>query len=491
MTFISFSFPVFFLIVAITYFLLPYRFRWILLLLASYVFYGTWKPVYVLLLLLTTAIDYYSAIRMDATSNERIRKLFLALSLISNIGTLFVFKYIDFFNETLQAVFGLFGHVYVSQTYNWVLPVGMSFYVFQSVGYIIDVYRKVAPAEKHFGIFALFVSFFPQLLAGPIERSHQVIPQYYQKHDFDYRRVVDALILITWGVFQKKVIADNLSIYLSPVYDAPQLYHGFSILLACFSYFLQIFFDFAAYSCIGIGVAQILGIRLMYNFDGPFFSRTISDLWQRWHVSFFNWLRSYIYMPLGSNKKGKLRWCLNIMIVFFISGLWHGANWSVVSFFMICSLYIVFVILMREPKKKLSKFFKSLGFPRLEQLIDMFLVFSLTAIAGILFRVKTFSDGVTMYINLVDFSKGAASIVNFNTYLVVSCIATAAILFLIWPGEETQKKTNDFFHSHGRFRSFLAMRPTWFRWSFYVSIVLAICVFGVFRSPLEFVYFKF
>ncbi len=491
MSFISLSFFTFFFIVTSLYFLLPYRFRWILLLTASYFFYGSIKPEYTIILLITTAIDYFAAIKIEESAEKKVRNFFLALSLTSNLGTLFVFKYFNLFNHSLGALFSFFNYSYTVPAINLLLPIGLSFYIFQSVGYIVDVYRRVAPAERHFGIFALFVSFFPQLLAGPIERSVNVIPQFLSRHDFDYRRVVDGLILAVWGIFQKMVLADNLGIYLAPVYASPESFHGASVFLASYSYFFQIYFDFAAYSCIGIGAAQILGIRLMFNFDGPFFSKTISEFWQRWHVSFYSWLRTYIFMPLGSNRKGRFRWSFNVLIVFLISGLWHGASWNVVLFFLICGGYIIFVIFIREPKKRLAKFFKSLGWPRAEQVIDMFLIFNLLAIAGILFRAESFADGWTLLKNMWIFNKGGSSIVSLKIYLIAGFIVSCFMLFLVWPGKEVQRNVNNFFHSHGVFRSFLATRPAWFRLGFYVSILLTIFIFGVFRNPQEFIYFRF
>jgi alginate O-acetyltransferase complex protein AlgI len=330
MSLVSFEFIVFFVLVVAVFFMVPHRFRWIYLLAASYFFYMWWDPKYALLILTTTVIVYLTGLLMH-NRTARVKKLCVGLSVASNLAILFVFKYFYFFNNSIRDLLGIFGVNYTVPVLNLLLPVGISFYTFQALSYTIDVYRGSREPERHFGMFALYVSFFPTLLAGPIERSTRLLPQLYRKVEFNYDRVVSGLVLMVWGFFQKLIIADRLAQYVNLVYSDPHLFKGLPLLFATYFFAIQVYCDFSGYTDIAIGTAQVMGYELMPNFRRPFFADSIGELWRRWHISLISWFRDYLYIPLGGNKVSKLRWHLNTLLVFTLSGLWHGAQWTFVT----------------------------------------------------------------------------------------------------------------------------------------------------------------
>ncbi|HOD52534.1 MAG TPA: MBOAT family O-acyltransferase, partial [Candidatus Hydrogenedentes bacterium] len=328
MLFNSLQFVVFFPIVVMVYFALPFRFRWAFLLAASYYFYGCWRANYLVLLFASTILDYVAGLGIGSTNNPRVRTLFLLMSLIGNFGMLFTFKYFNFFTSNFEFLFDFYR--IPKPALQVLLPVGISFYTFQTLSYTIDVYRGEQKPERHFGYFALYVTFFPQLVAGPIERSTRLLPQFFVKHDFDYERLRSGLLIMMVGFFKKLVIADRLSIYVDEVYNNPGKYHGLPVIAATYFFAFQIFCDFAGYSDIAIGSARIMGFELMQNFRRPYFATSISDFWRRWHISLSTWMRDYLYVALGGNRVSKLKWYRNLILTFVLSGLWHGAAWTFV-----------------------------------------------------------------------------------------------------------------------------------------------------------------
>ena len=330
MLFNSLSFAIFLPIVFALYWLLPHKYRWVLLLIASYYFYMSWNVKYVTLILTTTLISYAAARLLEGQPDLRKKKWILAGAAAVSLGILFFFKYFNFFSESLAAFFGLFAIPMNPILLKLLLPVGISFYTFQTLSYVIDVYRGTIPAERHLGYYATFISFFPQLVAGPIERTTNLLPQIKAKHTFNYDQATYGLKLMTWGFFQKIVIADTLSTYVSSVFDAPRNYEGFSLVLAVLMFTVQIYCDFSGYSDIAIGTAKMLGIDLMTNFRSPYFAQSIKEFWSRWHISLSTWFRDYVYIPLGGNRVGKVRQAFNLILTFLVSGLWHGANWTFV-----------------------------------------------------------------------------------------------------------------------------------------------------------------
>jgi len=327
MLFNSFNFFYFFPVVVILYFVLPNRIRWFWLLITSYFFYMCWNPKYALLILTSTIITYITAIYIQKEGDDKNKKLYVAISFISNLAILVGFKYFNFINENVAILFNEFGLNWQISNLNILLPVGISFYTFQALSYTMDVYRGDIKATRNFGKYALFVSFFPQLVAGPIEKSANLLPQFDKIVKFNYERIKDGMVMVMWGLFKKLVIADRLAILVNTVYNSPKEYAGFELIIATCFFAVQILCDFSAYTDIAIGAAKILGFDLMKNFDRPYFSKSIPEFWRRWHISLGAWFKDYLYFPLGGSRVSKLLKYRNVMIVFLVSGLWHGASW--------------------------------------------------------------------------------------------------------------------------------------------------------------------
>ena len=339
MLFNSFEFLIFFVIFFVIYFAVPHKYRWAFVLVASYYFYMSWNVGYVFLILGSTTLDYLISKKMAGLPNKAQRKKYLIVSIIFNLGLLFIFKYFNFFGSLISQIIVILGWNYQVPFVDLPLPVGISFYTFQTMSYTIDVYRGKTKAESHFGIFALFVSFFPQLVAGPIERPSRLIPQFYKKIDFDYKRVTSGLKLMTWGLFKKIVIADRLAYYVNTVYSDPSSFDSFALIVATYFFAFQIYCDFSGYSDIAIGVARVFGFELMENFRQPYFSQSISEFWGRWHISLSTWFKDYLYIPLGGNRVAKPRWLLNLLIVFVVSWALAWCKWNLHCLgggFMVC-----------------------------------------------------------------------------------------------------------------------------------------------------------
>lgn len=341
MLFNSYEFLVFFPVVVATYYALPSRWRWALLLVASYVFYAAWRIEYLILIVASTGVDYFAGIRMGRATDRKGRRPWLILSLIVNLGILFAFKYANFFGESFQAVLDFADLARDVPTLSVLLPVGISFYTFQTLSYTIDVYRGERPPEHHLGYFALYVSFFPQLVAGPIERSTHLLPQLRTTHRLSYDNVTWGLTKMSYGFFKKMVVADRLGLYVDAVYGNPAGATSVSVVLATFFFAFQIYCDFSGYTDIAVGAARTMGVDLMENFRRPYLSRSIREFWSRWHVSLSTWFRDYLYIPLGGNRVVRWRWYTNIFVVFVVSGLWHGAAWTFIIWGAFHGAYLV------------------------------------------------------------------------------------------------------------------------------------------------------
>lgn len=328
MLFNSFAFAVFLPIVFVIYWALPHKFRWVLVLAASYYFYASWNAKYIFLILFTTVISYIAARLLEVANSRKKKRGILIGTVFLCLGILFFFKYFNFFIESVTAFLSLFSIQVSPVLLDILLPVGISFYTFQTLSYVIDVYKGNAPAEHHFGYYAAYISFFPQLVAGPIERTGNLLPQIKEEHKFDYYQATYGLKLMAWGYFKKVVIADTLSQYVSIVYDSPLEFHGFALILASVFFSIQIYCDFSGYSDIAVGTARLLGINLMTNFKSPYFSQSVKEFWSRWHISLSTWFRDYVYIPMGGNRVGKAHYIFNLLTTFLVSGLWHGANWT-------------------------------------------------------------------------------------------------------------------------------------------------------------------
>ncbi|HEX2936722.1 MAG TPA: MBOAT family O-acyltransferase [Bacteroidales bacterium] len=344
-------------------------------------------PIYILILGFTIVIDYFAGIYIENAEKGR-RKLLLIFSLIANIGVLAVFKYYNFLNENLSFLMHGFGLANPIPHLSILLPIGLSFHTFQAMSYTIEVYRGHQKAERHFGIYSLYVMFFPQLVAGPIERPQNLLHQFREKYDFEYQRVVDGLKLMLWGLFKKLVIADRLATYVDAVYNYPDQHTGMSLIVATILFAFQIYCDFSGYSDMAIGAAKILGFKLMTNFNRPYLSRSISEFWKRWHISLSTWFKDYLYISLGGNRVSVPRWYFNLFIVFLISGLWHGANWTYIIWGALNGFYLIFAIVSQPFRDKVNKLTGLKNVPVLFHISQILITFSLSCFAWIFFQGK-------------------------------------------------------------------------------------------------------
>lgn len=383
MVFNSFEFLLFFPLVCLIYYLIPLnKWRNVFLLLASYYFYMNWEPVYALLILFSTCTTYGCGLVIEKYSQQDLlKKLFLGANLVINLGILFVFKYFNFINESVFHVLEWLGIRWSVPNLQLLLPVGISFYTFQAIGYSIDVYRGLIKPERDFGIYALFVSFFPQLVAGPIERSSHLIPQFKEKHAFDYERGSEGFRLMLWGYFMKLCVADRLALYVDSIYNNVSMHNGTSLLVATFFFTIQIYCDFGGYSLIAIGAAKIMGFSLMQNFRRPYFSRSVKEFWGRWHISLSSWLKDYVYIPLGGSRVKKSRHMQNLFVTFLLSGIWHGAAWNFVIWGGLHGTY-----LLAENLRPFSPQSKA------AERLKMLCCFALVSFAWIFFRANTVED---------------------------------------------------------------------------------------------------
>lgn len=341
MLFNSLEFVFFFGVVTSLFFVLPHKYRWLLLLLSSCYFYMDFMPIYVLILGFTIVVDYFAGIFIDKSEGKR-RKVYLILSIIANVGILGFFKYFNFLNENVTAFLGVFNYHNPVQNTTFPLPIGLSFHTFQAMSYTIEVYRGNQKSEKKFGIYALYVMFYPQLVAGPIERPQNIIHQFYKPQKFEYNRVVMGLKIMLWGFFKKLVIADRMGIYVNTVYGSPEHHSGFTLFVATLFFGFQDYCDFSGYSDIAIGSAKVMGFNLMENFRRPFFGKSITEKCLRWHISLYTWFRDYIYTPLSmKGKKSKGKMFFNVLLIFTLSGLWHGAAWTFLVWGFLTGAFIV------------------------------------------------------------------------------------------------------------------------------------------------------
>lgn len=485
MLFNSAEFLIFFPLVVCLYFACPPRYRWALLLAASYYFYAAWKAEYLILILASTVVDYFAGLQMANQPLRAHRTKYLVLSLLTNLGLLFTFKYFNFFNESLRAVFNTFNIFYDVPAFQVLLPVGISFYTFQTLSYTIDVYRGKLEPERNFGIFALYVAFFPQLVAGPIERAFQLLPQFHQEHIFDAERVVSGLRLMMWGMFKKVVIADRLAVYVDAVYNNPTDYHGWPILIATYFFAFQIYCDFSGYSDIAIGAARVMGYNLMDNFRQPYFSQTIAEFWRRWHISLSTWFRDYLYIPLGGNRTTAWRWYVNLFVVFVVSGLWHGASWTFVVWGALHGGYLLLTIWTQPARQSLLQAVGLDRRPTVHHLLAVFVTFHLVCLAWLFFRANTVNEAFLLLQNVTQFSQSSDLLAPWATSLsnpYQEMLLSIGLILLLEGSHliQVNNLTDRLF-----FR-----QPVTLRWAVYLGLSLAILNLGV-TQEVPFIYFQF
>lgn len=490
MLFNSIEFLIFFPVVVCLYFMCPHRFRWALLLAASYVFYMWWRVEYIVLIVASTVLDYTVSIRVEQAETSRQRKAWLALSLTGNLGLLFFFKYFNFFNDSVAATFEALDMEYAIPAAEVLLPVGISFYTFQTLSYTIEVYRGNKTAERHLGKFALYVAFFPQLVAGPIERATSLLPQFYERKEFEYTRVTDGMKLMTWGFFKKVVIADRLAAMVDPVYSDIGNQSGPAIAIATVFYAYRIYCDFSGYSDIAIGAAQILGFKLMTNFRQPYFSRSIPEFWRRWHISLSTWFRDYVYIPLGGNRVSTVRLYVNVAIVFVVSGLWHGANWTFLAWGGLHALYMVVSLSTASTRQRILTATKFDRIPYLHSAWQWAVTFALVNIAWIFFCADSIGDAFTALATLpTGWESRAFSLIDGTVHFGTARIPSNE--FLVALVSIGILEAAHVLQRWGSVRALINRQWLIVRWFIYSVALWALFLFGVYDDQSEFIYFVF
>lgn len=472
MLFNSLEFAIFLPIVVLLFFGIPHKYRWLWLLLSSCVFYMAYIPWFILVIGTTIIVDYFAGIFIERHIG-RARKYGLVASLFVNVGILFVFKYFNFFYESIAPLLSLAGISLTKPYWNILLPVGLSFHTFQAMSYTIEVYRGHQTAEKHFGIYALYVMFFPQMVAGPIERPQNMLHQFHDKKYFDSVKFISGLRLILWGFFKKLVIADRAAIVSDQVFDNPQQYGTLAIVWASIMFAFRIYCDFSGYTDIARGAARMMGFELMVNFKRPYLSCSVTEFWRRWHISLSTWFRDYVYIPLGGNKKQLMRILFNLLITFIISGLWHGADWKFVIWGGLNGIYIALEFLWAKSGLREWKLFLPSWILRIK-------TFALITFSWIFFAAPDMNRAIISVSKLADFkhlsadlrqiiqSKDSISATFFIVLLIIIEILLEKKILLEW----------------------FSQKPVYVRWAVYSMVVWCILLFGQFGEK-QFIYFVF
>ncbi len=483
MLFNSFTFAIFLPIVFLIYWAIPHKWRWVVLFVSSYYFYMSWNVKYVVLILFTTFISYACALGLERADGPKKKKILIVSTMIASLGCLFFFKYFNFASESIANILNLFTLQMHPITLNLLLPVGISFYTFQTLGYVIDVYRGDVKAEKNFGKYATFIAFFPQLVAGPIERTKNLMPQILEEHKFDYEKAASGLRLMAWGFFKKIVIADTLAVSVDTVYDSLRMYKGFPLLVASVLFSIQIYCDFAGYSDIAIGTARLFGIDLMKNFDSPYFSTSVKDFWARWHISLSTWLRDYIYIPLGGNRVSKGRNAFNLMATFLISGLWHGANWTYVVWGGIHGLGQVIEKFLFKVKKK----YKNQKPGGIKWWFSVFVTFVFATFAWVFFRAETIGDAFYVLQNMFcGITNPSLYVSQITTYLGMDKLTLLGMIISVG-----MLMVFDYYSLTVDVLGKLKEKKRTVRWIVYVAFILFLIFNVPATSGQEFIYFQF
>lgn len=452
-----------------------------LIVVASYVFYGWWDWRFLSLILFSTLVDYFIGRKLKTEENPNSRKLLLWTSILVNLGFLGVFKYYNFFLDNFITAFSFFGTEIKANSLDIILPVGISFYTFQTLSYSIDVYKRKLEPTLDFIAFSAFVSFFPQLVAGPIERATNLLPQFYNKRKFDYGKAVDGMRQIIWGLFKKIVIADNCAEYANQIFNNSGDYSGSTLALGALFFTFQIYCDFSGYSDIAIGTSRLFGFDLKRNFHFPYFSRDIAEFWRRWHISLSTWFRDYLYIPLGGSRGGMWMKIRNTFIIFIVSGFWHGANWTFIVWGALNAVYFLPLLLTKNNRKNLDSVAEGRVFPSLREFASILITFGLTVFAWIFFRAENIGHAFDYISGLFSYSfftfpelyrmNGA----NFTLILI-------GIFTLIeWIGRNGEYAIQNFGKG----------RHSYWSWAMFFVISLSIYLFGNFSSEYEFIYFQF
>ncbi len=500
MQFNSIHFLVFFPIVLLVYFIIPKKLRYLWLLVASYYFYMSWNPTYAILIAFSTVVTYLCALIIQQMHNETdkiwlyMKRFTLFVAMAVNLSILFMFKYLDFAIDNLNVVLNQIGISVIETEFNFLLPVGISFYTFQALGYVMDVYRKDITAEYNLFRYALFVSFFPQLVAGPIERSGNLINQLKNADKinlWNYERIVKGFMIMMWGFFLKVVIADRSATVVNTVFEQYYAYGSFELITAVVMFAIQIYCDFASYSTIAVGAAQIMGFKLMDNFDTPYFAMSIKEFWRRWHISLSTWFRDYLYIPLGGNRKGKFRKYLNTMIVFLVSGLWHGANWTFVVWGALHGAYQVIGDITKPIKDKITTKFNVRTQALSYKGVKILITFALTCLAWVFFRADTiyiaadYIARIFTQINPWALTTGVIYSLGLERQEMNILLIAVAVMLIV---DILKYKRNI------RFENIADNQNFWVRGLIIMTLIFAVIIFGAYGynfDAQEFIYFQF
>lgn len=482
MLFNSFDFAIFLPIVFILYWFVTnknIRSQNFLIVLASYFFYGWWDWKFLSLIFFSTIVDYLVGVRLGVEEKQTKRKILLWISILVNLGFLSFFKYYNFFLDNFIASFSFFGVEFTGNSLDIILPVGISFYTFQTLSYSLDVYKRKLKPTKDFIAFAAFVSFFPQLVAGPIERAEKLLPQFYKKRIFDYNKAVDGMRQILWGLFKKMVIADNAAEIANQIFNNSTNYSGSTLLLGALFFTFQIYGDFSGYSDIAIGTARLFGFNLMRNFNFPYFSRDIAEFWRKWHISLSTWFRDYLYIPIGGSRGSLSMKIRNIFVIFIVSGFWHGANWTFIIWGALNAIYFLPLLLINKNRFHLGVVAKGRYFPSIKETFQMLSTFGLTVLAWVFFRAESVSHSINILSKI--FSESLFTLPTFESrrYAFESLLLVLIFLIVEWIGRNEE----------------YALARLGFNWirlaryAMYYAIFISLFWFG--GKEQQFIYFQF
>jgi D-alanyl-lipoteichoic acid acyltransferase DltB (MBOAT superfamily) len=482
MLFNSIDFAIFLPIVFILYWFLTnknLKLQNLLIVVASYLFYGWWDYRFLLLILFSTIVDYSVGIGLLKQENKTKRKILLGTSILVNLGFLGFFKYYNFFLDNFITAFSFFGTEIKANSLNIILPVGISFYTFQTLSYSIDVYKRKLEPTKDFIAFSAFVSFFPQLVAGPIERARNLLPQFYKKRTFDYSKAVDGMRQILWGLFKKIVIADNCAVFADQIFNNSHDYSGSTLVLGAIFFAFQIYGDFSGYSDIAIGTARLFGFNLMQNFAFPYFSRDIAEFWRRWHISLSTWFRDYLYIPLGGSRGTNYFKIRNVFIIFLVSGFWHGANWTFIIWGGLNALYFLPIMLLNKNKINTDVVAQGKHLPSVREVLSITLTFSLTTIAWIFFRAEDIHHAISYLSDIIHPSiLTLPELITPKLEMIYTILCVFILVLFEWMNRDKIHALDIANYNKSN------------RWVLYLIIIIMIITFGSFNQN-SFIYFQF